>query len=294
MNIKTNQTLSIFLSLFGILGTLATGYMSAKLTPKAMKKLEELRKDGKILNRWDVFRHIAPVYIPAIIIGVATMASTASSTIISRKTEASLATMALVADQGWRKYKGKVKSMFGMDADSDILKSLAKDESISIKKDYAKTENGLRLYWFDQIGFFWALPENIQSAYADINQRLQVVDHDKKIMYACTLQDFFNGVCPDFVESSERAQEYRDTMMIWGWDRSNLLETYGYAWVHMVLEETKSLETDDESYTVISFIEDPIVNPEGYLEDFAFKSDDEDVRSEYLPVTTLVLKKKKG
>jgi len=289
MSIKTNQSASLVLSFLGVVGVLATGYLSAKATPKAMKKIEELKKDGKERTKWEMFRQIAPIYIPAIIVGAATMASTVSSTIISRKTEASLASMALLADRGWRRYKNKVKEVLGIETHKDILDSIAKDEKQ--KDEKVKDRGPLKLYWMEQIGYFWALPENVQEAYADINQRIQVYDSDKKIRYACTLQDFFNVVEPEFSDTSKSSEIERDAAMIYGWDREYLCDLYGYAWIHMSFEE-KEMGFDNEKYTAISFVEEPILNPEGYLEEFAFKSDEEDVKNEYLPVSTFVEKKK--
>ena len=87
MNIRTQKIISLALSVLGSIGTIATAVLVAKETPEARKKLDEI-KEKKDHTKSDEMICLAKSYAPAIIVCAATVASNASSIIISRKTEA--------------------------------------------------------------------------------------------------------------------------------------------------------------------------------------------------------------
>ncbi len=84
MKVKTKQILSGVLSVASSVGTVVT----AVLTRRAAQK-EQRTIFGEELTKKKRFFKIIKLYIPAIISGTATIASTISSTILSRKAEAS-------------------------------------------------------------------------------------------------------------------------------------------------------------------------------------------------------------
>lgn len=249
MNFK--NVLPIALSILGIGGVIATAILVAKETPKFNKDLEELKKDDKT-RKIDIVKTAAEDYAPALIVGVATIASVASSTILSKKNEISLSSAAIIADTGWRKYKDKIKKVLGIETHKDILDKLSLD-------DFAKVKEKDRddLYWEEHVGFFKADPEKLAYAYSDINRRL----HDEEFTTGsypgvAQLCKFFTEAGVDFLVPSINAEDIR-----FGWDIDYLYENYGYIWVNMNIEES----TDDQGnkYKKIIFIEDPI-----YLDEY--------------------------
>jgi len=269
MNIKSRQTVSVVLSVAGGIGTIVTAYLARKAAQKELKIRDDIFKED-YENKQEtpkkmVFRQIAPVYIPTLIVGVATIASTISSTLLSRKTEASLAGMALIADQGWRRYKNKVKDVLGLDKHGEILSSISKDEYKKTKP--VTPEDGRKLYWEETVGFFLAVPEKLAMSYADMNQRLQVEDFGESSYYAM-LYNLLNQADAELLNKKLDPEELQ-----WGWSEQWLSQTYGYAWVHMTYHE--ELTDDGKEYIVVEFVEEMILDPGNHGEAF-IRNDDED------------------
>ncbi len=251
MKVKAKQILSGVLSVASSVGTVVT----AVLTRRAAQK-EQRTIFGEELTKKKRFFKAIKLYIPAIISGTVTIASTISSTILSRKAEASLTAMALLADQGWRKYKGKVKEKLGIESHKDIVKSIAEKEYD--KDPHESVEDGKKLYYEEHIGFFRADPE-FALAYSDLNQRLLFEEYGISKNYSM-LYDLISG-CDAKVENENLNPEDFQ----WGWSSDYLFETYGYTWVHMNMVETK--ENDREFFTIV-WDEDPYLDPGNFGEAF--------------------------
>ena len=66
-----------------------------------------------------------------------------------------------------------MKSVLGIDAHEDVLKSLSKKEQSAIKEHLNRKEDDRReLYYDESVGYFQALPEDLMYAYAKINELL--------------------------------------------------------------------------------------------------------------------------
>lgn len=250
MNYK--NVLPIVLSLLGISGVIATAVFVAKETPKFNQDLEKL-KEHEDAKKTDIIKLAVKDYAPALVIGGATIASVASSTILSKKNEMSLSSVALLADSGWRKYKDKVKQILGIETHKDILDKISLDDFNKLKK-----KDDEHLYWEEHMGFFRANPEKLAYAYSDINRSL----HDEEYTIGtykgvATLKDFLKNADAKMIDSDIDS----NTNLYFGWDIDQLYETYGYIWVNMNLEDTK--DDDGHVFTKILFLEDPI-----YLEEF--------------------------
>lgn len=255
METKTKQFLAVGLSLLSSAGTIATA-ISAVKQYKKKENVVEIEKPSQ--NKKEKFVEFLKDYWPTLIFGTATVASTLASTLLSKRVEASLTSAAILVDQGWRKYNGKIKEALGVKEYDDLLTGLA---SKSYPKDYHKDLNDPRqMYWEEHIGYFLAEPEKLALAYADLNQRLQIEDFGKTSCYAM-IYNLIKDANAEIVKKDDNACDEN-----WGWTNEYLGETYGYVWVHMNYEEIK-LE-DGFDYTKITFTEDPIYDPGNYGESF--------------------------
>ena len=123
MNTRTQQITSGLLALLSVAGLGGTVYFTAKVAPKANKKIKEAeKKKGSKLTFTESVKAVGKDYIPVVLTGGATVISVISSTIISRKTEASLGATAVALDGLYRRYKSKVDDVFGKDAQKKIEK----------------------------------------------------------------------------------------------------------------------------------------------------------------------------
>lgn len=252
MHYKKRQAAAVALSIFGIVGTIGTAWLTRKATARELKEFGSsgFSKKSKESSTKDILK----IYAPVIVVGSATIASIISSAVLSRKTEASLISMALMADQGWRKYKYQVKKLIGDQAHTDILKGIAKEDSKSLPDDIP--EDNRRLYFEEHVGFFLADPEALAYAYGDMNQRLQVEEVGVSSYYTMLY---------DFVKDFELLDKKLDKENLqWGWLSYDLNQKYGYAWVHWFLHEDEM--PDGTKYTVIEWGEELIFNPSNYGE----------------------------
>ena len=121
---ETKKALPIIFSIIGSLGTIGTAVLVAKETPKVQEKLKEKKDISKI----EYLKILGKGYLPAILAGVATISSITASTIISKKTEASLIATTAVLSQGWNKYKYKIKDVLGPQGQKKITDLISSED----------------------------------------------------------------------------------------------------------------------------------------------------------------------
>ena len=169
MNPKVQKAIPIVCAVLGAVGVVATSVLVAT---RAEKANIEIRKAKETKDTKQVAKAFIKGYYPAIISGVATIATITTGTIVSKKIEASLSTTILMLDATLHKYKHKLFELFG-DKAKLITESISEDEYKKEKKELPKVDNSeYRLYWEEHIGFFKAKPEKLEEALAETNERL--------------------------------------------------------------------------------------------------------------------------
>lgn len=251
MELKTKQTLSVIFSVGGAIGTLAT----ALLVREAAKKEQETYQTLLPFKKGNI-KDILMLYKLPIAVGTLTIGSIIGSTVMSHKAQASLMSMAVLADQGWKKYKHQVKSTLGLDAHKDVLKGIAKKESKDISMIKRDEKDTRELYYDEIAGYFQAKPEDVAFAYAEINQMLntdyrnQLVD----IYDFVTLGIFLKLANAELVDKNVS----KDILNTWGWTMDYLTENYTWCWIHMDVTHESS-DDGEVPINVISWVEDPIL-----------------------------------
>lgn len=257
MNIKTKQTLSILMGIGSVVGTIGTSL----LIRKAAFKEESLRReidykhhhtDESYPSKKEFTKSILGIYLPSIIVGGITVGSIIGSSIMSHKAQASLISMAALADQGWRKYKNQVKSTLGLDTHNNIIKNIAKTNDPMLKQDL---NDPRELYYEEHIGYFKAKPEDVNMAYAKINEffNTEVVTMDQTTEML-SIGDFLNLLNAELIDNKINKRSLYE----WGWTLEYLLDGFGFAWIHMNIVDEP---TDDGvmDIKVISWLEEPIL-----------------------------------
>lgn len=265
MTYKTKRILSILLSVISAGGVIVTGYLVAIETPKAMKKIDELKSSKKDIKKIEYVKSLIPIYWPAIAVGTGTIGSVIGSQILSQKAEASLIATSTMLSQGWRRYKGKVKDIFGIDADKTITNLIASDDYS--EKDIPHTKD---LFWEEHLGFFTCKKEDLMGAINDINQRLHTPDPDPEgTIYWTTLYFFVKDANAKVLDKTklEASKEI-------GWTTDYLCEVYelGCMWVHPLFTRVIKKETGEVLFTKISFFEEPIFLEESERSRYHYKS----------------------
>ncbi len=257
MNYKRRQALSIGLGISSAIGTVVSMILAIQETPKALAKIKEIKeKDNP--KKIDYVKGLFPIYWPSFTVCAATVLSTTMSQLISLKTEASLIATTAMINQGWKKYQGKVKDLFGIDVDKFITTEISKDDYKDIKKEMKdlKLTIGESLYWEENLGFFKCKQANLIAAMADINQRLHTPDPDPNgTFYFATLY-FFAQDAEAKVYDKDKLEACKEI----GWTTDYLCAVYDLScmWVHPTYTHIIDKETGEVLYTKIDFFEEPI------------------------------------
>lgn len=135
MNLKTflKQNGSTLLTCVASVGMIATCVLVAKETPKAVILLEDAENEKEEpLTKKETLILATPVYIPAIMMGISTLACIFGSNIISRRQQTVLASACVLMSENYQRYKSKIKETYGEDAHRKILDELAVEKSKDI------------------------------------------------------------------------------------------------------------------------------------------------------------------
>ena len=114
----------------GIAGMLGTTVMAVKATPKALKLIEEKKKEDNVekLSPVDVVKTTWKCYIPAAVTGVTSTACLIKATSINTRRNAALVTAYNLSKTALDEYKDKVVETIGEKKEKLIQDSIAKDK----------------------------------------------------------------------------------------------------------------------------------------------------------------------
>lgn len=120
---------STILTVMGAIGVGATAVIAVKDTPKALRILDEAEQEkGEELTVKEKIVTAGPVYIPAIAVGVSTIACIFGANALNKRNQAALMSAYALLDQSYKDYKRKVGDIYGEDADKRIIEEVAKEE----------------------------------------------------------------------------------------------------------------------------------------------------------------------
>lgn len=254
MNQKLEKVLPIFLSILASAGVVATGVAIAKVAPKANEKIKEAKETG---SKMEVVKTVVKEYKIPLVLASATIASIVSGTIISKKIEASLSATTLMLDTAYKKYKYKVKQLFG-DKANEIVKSISEDEKEK-KKDKIEELNSRdnrQLYHEEHVGFFKADPEDLKKAIALTNEK--ILTHFRGVAQTETNHwaslDTFLEDC-----NAERLSNDIDKVSYdYGWNFDYMNDLYKYDMHVRIIETPHVDENGIVDYIIIQFDKEPI------------------------------------
>ena len=141
MKIKINwkKVLPIGLTILSTGGMVLTTVLAVKATPKVLEDIEELKSEKKEIcevymdnelnchvyyeqpSKKELLQIYTKRYWPAVLVGMATVTCMASATILSEKSQASIAGAYALVSNSFKKYRKSVKNVFGDDADKKII-----------------------------------------------------------------------------------------------------------------------------------------------------------------------------
>ena len=117
-------TKSQVLAALGMVGVVATAVMAAKNTIKAKEILDTRITEES--TKLEVVKTVLPAYLPTITTGAATIACIAGSSILSKKSQASLASAYALSNETFKKYRSKLIELHGEEADKEIREAIVR------------------------------------------------------------------------------------------------------------------------------------------------------------------------
>lgn len=256
--VKKFTTGSLACSILGAAGVVVTTVLTAKLAPKAQKRVEKMKQDleakGETAKKGDILIANIKSYWPAILSGGATLASIFTSQFLSKKAEVSLIAAAGTADQLCRKYKNQIRNVAGKTGLTDIINKISKDDYEQVKPEQP-TDNR-KLFWEEHVGFFYADELLLERSMTALNQRINdsMALYEYEMYGIATIADLITGCEAEILNKNIKLADLN-----FGWSFDYLADSWEGYWIHDYREE---LTTEDgKSYTRIIFTEDPVYNP---------------------------------
>ena len=135
---------STLLTCLGAVGVVATSILVAKATPKAKLELKKAEVEkGEKLTKIEIVKAAGPSYIPSIIMGASTIGCIFGANILNKKVQASMASAYALLDRSFKEYVGKVKELYGEDADFRVRHEVASDKY----EEYEELPDGEMLFF---------------------------------------------------------------------------------------------------------------------------------------------------
>lgn len=174
------------LTFLGAAGVVATSIAAAKATPKAMALLEKTKEEkGEELTKLEIVKVAGPAYIPAVAIGASTIACIFGANALNKKTQASIMSAYALLDTSYKRYKSKIKELYGENSDRNVKKEIAKDKF----KDNDIHINNEKILFFDfySLRYFESTERLVLKAENRVNELL-------KLYGRASLNDFYESL----------------------------------------------------------------------------------------------------
>lgn len=105
---------STVLTCLGGVGVVVTSVMAVKATPKALKKIETAEQEkGEELSKWEKVKVAGPSYVPAVMIGAATVTCVIGANLLTSRRQANIASAYALVNELYKQYQNKVREIYG-------------------------------------------------------------------------------------------------------------------------------------------------------------------------------------
>ena len=242
-NLFLKRNGSTILTVLGGAGVVATAVTAVKATPKAIKLIEVYEEQkGENLTTLEKVKVAGPNYIPAILIGVGTIACIFGANVLNKRTQASLMSAYALIDNSYKEYKKKVAELYGEETHKEVTSSIAKDkytDDINVSDD--------KQLFYDEFShrYFESTLEDVIKAEYNTNRQLQC----NGVVYLNEYYEFLG------LEPSQVGTEL-------GWS-SGILESH-YCAERIEFDHEKVILEDGLECCIITLRYEPVIDFEYY------------------------------
>lgn len=235
------------LTCIGGIGVVATAVFAAKAAPKASVLLEQAKEEkGEDLTKLEIVSVAGPVYIPAIMTGVTTLACIFGANILNKRQQAALMSAYALLDNSYKEYKKKVEELHGEEAVKEIRSEIAKDHY----NDSVKVSDDTMLF-YDMFSerYFESTMATVQQAEYRVNRHLNMRDY-------AYLNDFYEELGLEPLESGYKL----------GWSVGGCMERYWQSWIDFTHDTTIIDDGSEEGIEchIIVIQQEPFIEFEDY------------------------------
>lgn len=151
-------------------GVVATSVMAVRETPKALRRIEAAKEEkGGELTKLEIVKVAGPAYIPAVAMGVSTIACIFGANALNKRKQAALMSAYALLDSSYKEYKRKVIDLYGEEADDRVREEIAKDHY----EEPIESDDPLFYDEFSQ-RYFNAPTEKVIKAEYEINKKISL------------------------------------------------------------------------------------------------------------------------
>lgn len=222
---------STILTCIGAIGVVTTTVIGVKTTPKAIKLLDDAKKEkGEELTKIEAVIVAGPVYIPTIIIGLSTIACIFGANVLNKHQQAAITSAYALLDNSFKEYKNKVKELYGEDSNRIVRGAIAKDK---YNQNEIEISEDKQLFYDEYSGrYFESTFEDVMCAEYHFNRNFTLRGYSY-------LNEFYEFLGIDTIEEGD----------VVGWSLYKGETTYGYQWVDFDHEQVV-LDGDLECYLI--------------------------------------------
>ena len=226
---------STILTVVGGAGVVTTTVLGIKATPKALLMLEDAKQEkGEDLTKLEKVKVAAPVYIPTMVSGVATLTCIFGANVLNKRQQAGLMSAYALLDSSYKEYKAKVEELYGEDATERIKVEIAKD-----KYEEFEIEDDEQLFYDDFSNrYFISTPTKVMQAEYNVNR-------DIHMRGWAELDDFYDWLG---IEGLNESYEL-------GWSEGGNYEHYWQAWIDF--NHRTVIMDNGTKYTAIMMFQEP-------------------------------------
>lgn len=228
---------STILTVVGGAGVVGTTVLGIKATPKALALIDNAKKQkGEKLTKLEKVKVAAPVYIPTILTGVATIGCIFGANILNKRTQAGLISAYALLDSSYKEYKNKVTELYGDGAHDIVIEEIAKDKYEQVKPEF----EDLLVYDEFSGNYFSTTRMKLARAEYELNRNIHMRGW-------ADLNEFYEILGVDGIDSGE---EY-------GWSEGGNLARYWQGWVDFN-HRTSTME-DGTEYMILTIFQEPYI-----------------------------------
>lgn len=112
---------------FAAVGVVGTAVAAVKVTPKAIKQLEEAEDEHGDLGKAEKMFIVASAYLPAAVIGFGTICCIFGANALNRRQQARLISAYTLLSSYGKEYRDKLVKLYGKEADIEIRNAMARE-----------------------------------------------------------------------------------------------------------------------------------------------------------------------